>query len=65
VKRYLLFSGDTYYPSGGWQDFVDSFDTQEEADARGRIERSNGHDWYHVVDAQTGNRVTGAGVGEG
>ncbi len=64
MKRYLLFAGDTYYPSGGWQDFIGSFDTKEGADAQGRIELSNGHNWYHVIDAQTGERVTGSGAGE-
>jgi len=31
MKRYLLFAGDTYYPSGGAYDFVSSHDTIEEA----------------------------------
>ncbi len=31
-KRFLLFAGDTYYPQGGWRDFIKSFDTYAEAD---------------------------------
>lgn len=30
-KRFLLFGFDTYYPSGGMGDLIDSFDTEEEA----------------------------------
>lgn len=31
IKRYLVFDYSDYYPGGGWDDFVDSFDTLEEA----------------------------------
>jgi hypothetical protein len=31
TKRYLLFSFDGYYPSGGWDDFVKDFDSLDEA----------------------------------
>lgn len=50
MKRYLLFSGEDYYPDGGWVDFDDSFDTPEEAMAS----RKQLGDWAHVVDSQTG-----------
>jgi hypothetical protein len=33
MKRYLLFTYDSYYPGGGWTDFAGSFDTIEEARA--------------------------------
>lgn len=29
-KRYMLFGFDRYYPSGGMDDFIDSFDTLPE-----------------------------------
>lgn len=29
--KYLLFLGDNYYPSGGWDDFVNYFDTLYDA----------------------------------
>lgn len=32
MKRFLLFAFDTYYPSGGWSDFVGAFDTIEAVD---------------------------------
>ena len=31
MKRFLVFGGEDYYPHGGWGDFIDSFDTIEEA----------------------------------
>lgn len=30
-KRYWLFGWDAYYPLGAINDFIDSFNTQEEA----------------------------------
>jgi hypothetical protein len=51
MKRYLLFTGNQYYPSGGWSDFKGSFDTVEEAliETRG--------DWWHIVDSEIGTVV--------
>lgn len=31
IKRWAVFAGDNYYPSGGMGDFRASFDTKEEA----------------------------------
>lgn len=64
MKRYLLFCGDYYYPSGGWGDFRSDFDTIEDAvkEAR-RGEYVNSRetpvpwDWWHVVDRETGEEV--------
>jgi hypothetical protein len=64
MKRYLVFAGDTYYPSGGWNDFQRSFDKLEEAvkameyyrDIGDIYEDNSGHDkkdWGHVVDTQS------------
>ena len=53
LERYLLFAGDTYYPSGGWSDFQASFDTMLEAQEAGPL---CGGDWWHVVDTES-NRV--------
>lgn len=60
MKRYLLFAGDNYYPSGGWGDFVDGFDSVEQA-ALKLAERS--YDWFQIVDATTGEIVAGTNVG--
>lgn len=47
MKPFLLFAGDSYYPSGGWNDFVLDYDTVEEA-KEGLSGRSA--DWAHVVN---------------
>ena len=52
MKRFLLFSGDDYYPRPAWRDFVGSFDTVQEA-LEHNARRDNGLDWYQVVDTQT------------
>ena len=49
MKRFLLFVGDTYYAAGGWNDYVDSYDSQIEAAAAAF--RVKG-DWFQVVDTQ-------------
>jgi len=33
MKRFLLFCYDTYYPVGGWGDFIGAFDSVEEAES--------------------------------
>lgn len=54
MNRYLLFAFDSYYPQGGWEDFVESFDTLEDAlEAGGLLER----DYIQVVDSDTGEVV--------
>lgn len=51
MKRYLLFAGDHYYPSGGWNDFVGSFDTAREAMEWAESKAiKDSDDWAHVVD---------------
>lgn len=52
LKRYLVFSFETYYPRGGWRDFHGSFDTLEEAKAS-----SPKGDHAHIVDTLTGGVV--------
>jgi hypothetical protein len=50
LKRYLLFCGDDYYPAGGWDDFVGSFDTKDEADdAAAQLADAN---WHQIIDAE-------------
>lgn len=54
LKRYALFSGDYYYPTGGWDDLVDTFDTLEEALAAHTVEE---YTWFHVIDLTSGEEV--------
>ena len=30
IKRFLVFTYDEYYPTGGWNDFRGSFETEQE-----------------------------------
>ncbi len=48
MNKYLLFLGDDYYPSGGWDDFVGSFDSLHEAVERIKSEDSH-YKWAHIV----------------
>ncbi len=77
MNRFLLFSCETYYPEGGWQDFDGSFDTADEAlawyQARWVEQNKPGFRFtagetyvggeYHIVDGQTGEIVS-EGVGK-
>lgn len=55
MKRFLLFSGQTYYAQGGAWDFDNSFDTLDEARAEGkRMEGEYTVDWWHIFDAEEG-----------
>jgi len=58
MKRFALFGGDHYYPEGGWDDFIWTFATLEEARAAGKRLSSKAEyyqiDWYQVVDLQSG-----------
>lgn len=64
MKRYLLFSGTTYYPCGGWADFQGDFDTIEEAEKAYRLENPEDEDlftWMHIFDLEDRSFVRGAG----
>lgn len=50
MKRYAVFKGSDYYPIGGWGDFVQAFETLEEA--RAELKRPPVHNWSHIVDLQ-------------
>ena len=57
-NRYLLFSSDLYYPSGGWADFITSFETIEEADifiSKAKFNLSNS--WWELVDTEVLNVI--------
>lgn len=53
MKRYAVFSFWEFYPTGGWNDFVGSFDTLDEAMSQ---------DGVQVVDLQTGELLKGKGA---
>lgn len=53
MKQYLLFVGETYYPAGGWDDFIDSFDSIEDARKDPRLAERSKHGWHQIVDTKT------------
>ena len=59
VKRFVVFAGFQYYPGGGWEDFIGSCDTLEEARElrRATLEENYQYSWSHIVDLQTGEVV--------
>lgn len=58
MKRYFVFAYDNYYPSGGWNDFQDSFETFEQAQQFSTSLTDNKiFDRAHVVDIVTGNTI--------
>lgn len=52
MKRYFLFTGDTYYPGGGMKDFRGSFDTAAEAKAFSFSDKVDSWDWIEIYDSQ-------------
>lgn len=67
-KRYWVFGFSEYYPSGGMQDFVGSFDTVEEAreyvkdpktyaELMGLTDRHYSQEYYDIVDSTTGESM--------
>lgn len=55
MKRYLVFAGSHYYPSGGWDDYKGSFDNLQECYRFLGLKPYL--DWLHVVDSTTGDIV--------
>jgi hypothetical protein len=54
MKRYLLFAGATYYPGGGWDDFVGHFDDVEDARRKGNeLCNQEWYYWFQIVDTTT------------
>ena len=47
MKRYILFGYDNYYPTGGFNDVIGSYDTKEEY--RDKMEESK-YENYQVFD---------------
>jgi hypothetical protein len=52
MNQYLVFAGETYYPCGGFKDFISSHTTLEDAQiARAKAHKPQG--WSHIVDLTT------------
>lgn len=65
MKQYLLFTGQYYYPCGGWDDFIADFDSIKEAanafkngpkafyGDKYRVFKHCDWDWGQVIDIKT------------
>ena len=50
MYRYLLFSGDEFYASGGMNDYVGNYSTLDEA-IQAALNKDD--DWYHILILKT------------
>jgi hypothetical protein len=54
--KWLIFAGDNYYPRGGWDDYVSSAGSLEEAlDFAALLLKS--WDWVHAVELESGMQI--------
>ena len=52
-KQFLLFAGNDYYPSGGAEDFIGSYDTIEDAiEARDACTFDYDGGWANIFDSK-------------
>jgi len=58
MKRYLLFAYESYYPSGGKNDEVGSYDTLEEAVAAANTGTFQNYDYKDILDLEKREWVT-------
>lgn len=56
-NRYLVFSGEHYYPSGGANDFQLAFDNLSDAKAFCRGIELDDNRWANILDTQELNKV--------
>jgi hypothetical protein len=57
MKQYILFAFWNYYPTGGMDDMVNSFDTQQEAEDYIR-ELKHSYDEYQIFDTLSRKVIT-------
>lgn len=61
MKRFLAFSGESYYAAGGWDDFCGAFDLLDDAEKAATSASYGTGTWWHVVDTETLEIVKGGG----
>ena len=56
-KYFLLIAGDQFYPERGTEDWIDAYETMEEAEAQVTVITNHlceisgkKYDWYDIVD---------------
>ncbi len=57
VKRFVLMAGLVYYASGGFEDYISSHDSKDEAETAMKkwLEENPDYTWAHVGDLETGD----------
>ena len=52
MKTYLLIAGYNYYPARGTGDWIDCYDTEEEATDKINVMKNDEYapDWYDIID---------------
>ena len=64
MKRYWLFQFDEYYPRGGINDFVESFDSIQDAlECSKKVKNEFGGESYHIFDSEK-NEIIETGIYE-
>lgn len=56
IKQFCLMGGAVYYACGGFEDYIDSFDAEDEArEVMNKwLEDKGDYYWAHVIDTKTG-----------
>ncbi len=54
MKRFIVFSGEAYYPLGGTNDMDKSFDTFDEAFTYASRLHTCAFNWAHILDTKEG-----------
>ena len=77
TRRYLVFAGPAYFPSGGWDDFRGSIDSLDDIYPFLKTSAASTYDdwvfnedgsvdwkmfWAHVIDSETLERIWADGV---
>lgn len=53
-RRFMLFGGDHYYPSGGIDDLHGSYETLETAMMHATTSFGDDYTWWNIIDLETG-----------
>ena len=52
MKKFMVFTGSDYYPSGGMKDFRADFDTLDEA-LKFLVKDPESRDWFQIYNTET------------
>lgn len=65
MNKYLVFHGTSYYPNGGWNDFVGCYESLDDAISVCNILIGDSNsEWAQIVDVETFSLVKLVGNNE-